>query len=815
MMSTLTAPTQAIDQDAARDALQTHLMRGGAFGHYWTPDGKPYFSKKLSKMVTPSYIQWISAANPRPPVWEGKNIYWGVHPCAQKGIDPNIKPDRQRASVAIVDAVNCLFAEFDGKDYVQPDEYAPHLPANYADLQPDERADAVDKAKKAAFALDRDLYKPRAWAAVEAMPLRPSVVVDSGGGYQPYHLLADPLRVDDDNRQHIIDIQAAWVRLVNSDPAAKDLARVLRYPGSFNRKPQYGPDFPLVQIVEADFGRLYTLADFEQLTDGLRAERRAHVASIGSTNGYHGDTFEEAADALRRLAAWRCDDRDEWIRIGHALKAGLGDAGLELWDQWSQGSRKYQPGDCESRWKGLRPSNISLGTLIHRAHEDNPRPKQSTEAGYEYGFVIEMPDPATLGMQLTAEERQEAIAQQEKRVRKTLSERIDEDLEEWGFRLALCDLDDTIEVNGERLDDKIDAKIRMVARNHGYGGKGIPLSALADQMRVNAMQHSYNPVKQYLSGLEWDGRNHFAEFAAHFSDKHTPITYADGRKEPVVKAWLWRWMIGAVAKVFAAGAIRAQNPMLVLSGAQNMGKSTLAAWLCPIPELFLESSINPDSSDHLRYLVTKWIWEVSELGATTRRSDREALKAFLTRQEATFRKPYDHHPVIKPALASFIGTVNPMNNGFLDDPTGSRRFLVVDLAGIDHGYADRIDRDQLWAQVLAAYQLNPQAWRLAPEEQAQTDTINAENEVERPYEGLVVRLFDIDPTHGDWWMPTHEIADAIKTYGEANFDETRHHGVLGTTLRGLGLERKQRQDKGERVWGYYGIKLRVIPWKDA
>jgi len=408
------APAPAIDQEAARDALQTHLMRGGAFGHYWTPDGKPYFSKKLSKMVTPSYIQWISAANPRPPVWEGKNIYWGVHPCAQKGIDPNIKPDRQRASVAIVDAVNCLFAEFDGKDYVQPDEYAPHLPANYADLQPDERADAVDKAKKAAFALDRDLYKPRAWAAVEAMPLRPSVVVDSGGGYQPYHLLADPLRVDDDNRQHIIDIQAAWVRLVNSDPAAKDLARVLRYPGSFNRKPQYGPDFPLVQIVEADFGRLYTLADFEQLTDGLRAERRAHVASIGSTNGYHGDTFEEAADALRRLAAWRCDDRDEWIRIGHALKAGLGDAGLELWDQWSQGSRKYQPGDCESRWKGLRPSNISLGTLIHRAHEDNPRPKQSTEAGYEYGFVIEMPDPASLGVQLTAEEQQEALQMQTK-----------------------------------------------------------------------------------------------------------------------------------------------------------------------------------------------------------------------------------------------------------------------------------------------------------------------------------------------------------------------------------------------------------------
>jgi hypothetical protein len=438
-----------------------------------------------------------------------------------------------------------------------------------------------------------------------------------------------------------------------------------------------------------------------------------------------------------------------------------------------------------------------------------PAEREAAPAGYEYGFVVDMPDPASLDEVMAGE----GAIDDDGRPRRTLSQRIDEDLEKWGFALSLCELDDTIEVNGERLDDKLDATIRMTARNHQYGGKnGIALSALADQMRVNAMQHGYHPVRRYLAALNWDGRDRFSEFAAHMKDKHTPIVYADGTKEPVIKAFLWRWMVGAVAKVFATGPIRAQNPMLVLSGAQNMGKSTLAAWLCPIPDLFLESGINPDSSDHLRYLVTKWIWEVSELGATTRRSDREALKAFLTRQEATFRKPYDHHPVIKPALSSFIGTVNPMNNGFLDDPTGSRRFLVAELASIDHAYANTIDRDQLWAQVLAAYNANPQAWRLTAEEQAHRDDINQENEVERPYEGLLVRIFDIDPVRSDWWMATHEIVDAVRTYGEAIFDETRHHGVLGSTLRGLGLERKQIRKDGDRIWGYYGIKTKVGAW---
>jgi len=57
-------------------------------------------------------------------------------------------------------------------------------------------------------------------------------------------------------------------------------------------------------------------------------------------------------------------------------------------------------------------------------------------------------------------------------------------------------------------------------------------------------------------------------------------------------------------------------------------------------------------------------------------------------------------------------------------------------------------------------------------------------------------------------MPTNEIVDAVRTFGAAVFDETRHHGVLGSTLRGFGLERKQARVGGERVWGYFGIQIR-------
>ena len=80
--------------------------------------------------------------------------------------------------------------------------------------------------------------------------------------------------------------------------------------------------------------------------------------------------------------------------------------------------------------------------------------------------------------------------------------------------------------------------------------------------------------------------------------------------------------------------------MLVLSGAQGKGKSYLAKWLCPLPDMFIESAIYPDNTDHLKYLASRWIWAVDELGATTRRADIEGLKAFITKDVATFRAVY-------------------------------------------------------------------------------------------------------------------------------------------------------------------------------
>jgi predicted P-loop ATPase len=376
------------------------------------------------------------------------------------------------------------------------------------------------------------------------------------------------------------------------------------------------------------------------------------------------------------------------------------------------------------------------------------------------------------------------------------------DLTSLGYSFELNELDDVIEVGGQRLDDGLAARIRTQMRDLGHKNMG----AIEDAYTAEAYENQYHPVRRYLDSLVWDGQDHFGRLCSHVKDKHEPIVYRDKTGEvisvvSVFRVWLYRWMLAAVAKAYEK---RVQGPILVLDGNQGIGKSRLASYLgSALPDMFLESPVHADDKDHDRYLATRWIWEIAELGATTRRADREALKAFITKGDVTFRKPYGKHPITKPALANFIGTINN-EAGFLTDPTGNRRFLVVTLDSIDWQYENVVDVHQLWAQMVADYK-SGERWELLPPEQAARDGMNKGDEREDPIEDMIVRNFDIDLFQKDWFMFTGEIASQLRTLGAKGDDQVLYNGI-GTALRRLKLPAVQKMIGGQRGRGYSGIR---------
>lgn len=372
-------------------------------------------------------------------------------------------------------------------------------------------------------------------------------------------------------------------------------------------------------------------------------------------------------------------------------------------------------------------------------------------------------------------------------------------LAERGYSFRLNLLRERIEhPNGQTVHDGEQAQLIAELYDSGLSNRELMQTVIL----ADAWAHRYDPLVDFLQGLTWDGVDHIARLGYHFEDRHPLIEYPDNSKRTVFAAWLRRWLIGAVAKGLGDAV---QNPMLVLAGEQEIGKSEFARWLCsPLPDYFVESAISPDSVDHQRWATGNFVWEVGELGATTRKADVEALKAFITRHEHSYRVPYAKNEVHKKTRASFIGTVNPDNAGFLTDTTGNRRFLTVEVTAIDwKGYSAKIDVRQVWAQARAIYANAPRAWQLDEAERATRDRINNEFAVEDPVRDAILKLFEVTPAAGDDAPFTSNSDLAFFVGNEVRANSTKSLQMdIARALKGMGVTK----GRAGQIRGYFGVK---------
>ena len=300
----------------ATERLFDHLHRGGAYAHLWTDAGNRSFwfpttdapppiniAQHISKPgSSPAYSTRAKAGVARratarhrnryraasrvtrriPKTWLRQNVFFSVHPLTQippHNVSGNRDPRYISSQLPYIAAINTLFAEYDGKDYVRLPEYASFLPRHFVRLSPVEQRKAVRAAKEVAFYLCPAQYKQRVLDEIRALESAPSVIVDSGGGYHCYWLLRDAVPVDASNRADIQATQHGWVQMVGGDPGAADLRRVLRVPGTHNMKPGFGDAPPQVQFVTCDFARLYTYSELEQRVEDWLFEQRPSAAA--------------------------------------------------------------------------------------------------------------------------------------------------------------------------------------------------------------------------------------------------------------------------------------------------------------------------------------------------------------------------------------------------------------------------------------------------------------------------------------------------------------------------------------------------------
>jgi hypothetical protein len=259
-----------------------------------------------------------------------------------------------------------------------------------------------------------------------------------------------------------------------------------------------------------------------------------------------------------------------------------------------------------------------------------------------------------------------------------------------------------------------------------YNRSGFPdatKTGVHDALMAFAEQTIISPVRHYLEALQWDGHARINSWLTE---------YCGAEDRPLTRKMGAAWLVSAVARALQPGC--KADHALVLEGRQGAGKSsalrTLAgeAW-------FFDGLHDLHSKDASAGLRGKWIVELPELSAM-RRSDVEAVKAFLSRTEERFRPAYGRSEVIEPRRVVFAGTTNRAD--YLSDDTGNRRFWPVRIERADLDYLAR-DRDQLWAEAARRYH-DTQKWWLDREGEAEAALVVSQRTADDPWEADVLTI---------------------------------------------------------------------------
>lgn len=290
----------------------------------------------------------------------------------------------------------------------------------------------------------------------------------------------------------------------------------------------------------------------------------------------------------------------------------------------------------------------------------------------------------------------------------------------------------------------------------------------------SVFSEDYHPVTDYLNKVRgtWDGQRDYAD------DLLRRVSQDDyflrmGRI----------WLRAVVAQWMHWDEKHANAVMLLLvSERQGMQKSTFLQQLLPreLRDYYTDDFSLSSKGNAQRKIVEFAIINMDEFDKEPVRRMAD-LKTLMQTMKPSFIGAYKKNFNRLPRIASFTGTSNRLQ--LLSDPTGSRRFLVVEPEG--EICVDGICHDQLFAQLIREVEEGMPCY-FSKADEREMERRNRRYQRLSPVEQLLTTFFrQAGDGEVSWKLSAEDIIRELATHNQALMREMSA-SAMGRLLSGLG-----------------------------
>jgi hypothetical protein len=576
----------------------------------------------------------------------------------------------------------------------------------------------------------------QALADCRALPIQPSCIVMTGGGFQPIWVLPEVLPATDENTRRIEMLGKRIAEVAGGD-AIQDIGRILRLPFTTNypnaKKRADGRVPCLSGLVTGRGVKKYHLAEIEL---GFGAGPQPATAEIIQLHGtrpaissVRPSLLNAAAQAnlppdqpdwFARLPPDRMDeclaavlahpemvkhadaDRGTWLRIvmaiAHAEHLGATKA-YELARQWSMTSPKFDPATFDRDWNSYdprRPGGVTVGTLFAQAKQIGIDLSQWRDLAFT--TVVEPQDTsASLGSDAITSWPAEGSPEK-------WLERMNAKFfyaHDWGGEPAIgYETADGVRVTSDLQLRQMLANRYVCVPRPDAGGKQAGIERfsvgkwwLAHPHRREYDKVTYDPETKRIRAGErafnlWNGlalspeKGRFPLMGRHLFE----VVCA---RDPAAFRYFIHWMAHSVHHPGTAPGV----VIVLRSDREGTGKSTVLEWLV---RMFGEHALMLSTAEDLlgdfnSHLENKSLICLNEPAFPGDHQKAGKLKAMITEStwliNTKFRQAHRVPNIAHIAITTNASWAVPAGNQ-------ARRFLVLDVS--EHRAGDRAYFDALW-----------------------------------------------------------------------------------------------------------------------